>query len=110
MCIRDRSNTLGMTVCSQQIKQNIHIMAAFCNGKRAACVRTFPRASHVAVRKMVIADIFIVLDGYHPPQLARFDNLPDSAEKGGVAQHMTHLSLIHICVISCIPALLEGRI
>ena len=47
---------------------------------------------------MVIADIFIVLDGYHPPQLARFDNLPDSAEKGGVAQHMTHCHhLIRVC-------------
>lgn len=79
--------TMGI---SQQIQQDIHIMAAFGQGERAAGLLVVPGPADIAVSKMVVTDIFIVLNRYHRAKPVTFQYSPDLSEEQGVPQHMAY--------------------
>ena len=65
-------------------------MAAFCQRQRAAGLLVVPRAAHIAVGEMVIADVFVVLNGHHRAELPAGDDLPEPFKEGRMAKHMAH--------------------
>ena len=79
----------GNTFFADQIAQDVHIVAALCEDHGTAFSAVSPRSPDIAVRLMIITDVFAGVDVDDLPQRSLVDNFFYFGIEGRIAQNMT---------------------